>query len=203
MIFLSGCVCAELMGQPEFGFMVTPRMGHILPATQVWAADTGCYSDAEAFDLEKYLRWLDGRPREACLFATCPDVVGDWPATLERSRGVPVRLRNLGYKSAIVAQDGAAPDTVPWDDIDALFIGGHPDTEWKLKDPVVIELLDEAGRRGKWKHLGRINSGDKMIIAATRGCNSVDGTFLTFGKDLNMGRLLGWMELVNRQQSFF
>jgi hypothetical protein len=201
MIFLSGCVCEELMGRPEFGFMVTPRMGHILPATQVWAADTACYTEGDTFNLVRYLQWLERRPAASCLFATCPDVVGDWKATLERSWKVPIRLRMLGYKPAIVAQDGATPDTVPWDDIDALFIGGT--TEWKMEDPVVIALLDEAGRRGKWKHLGRINSGDKMIIAATRGCDSVDGTFLTFGKDLNMGRLLGWMELVNRQQSFF
>lgn len=200
MIFLSGHVCKELMGQPEYGFMVTPRMGHILPTTQLWAADTGCYTQGDKFQLVSYLRWLAGRPRRSCLFATCPDVVGDWKATLKRSRGVPRYLRRLGYHPAIVAQDGATPDTIPWNDLDTLFIGGT--TAWKLEDPVVIDLLDEAKRRGKWRHIGRMNTGERMIIAATRGCDSVDGTFLAFGKDANMGRLKGWMQLVNRQRSF-
>lgn len=189
------------MGQPDFGFMVTPRMCNLLPAAQVWAADTGCFQAPEEFRLDNYFRWLDRQHRDRCLFATCPDVVADWDATLERSLPVIPELRNLGYCPAIVAQDGAIPATVPWDDIDALFIGGS--TEWKLQDPVVIDLLDEAGRRGKWKHLGRVNSGERVIIAALRGCDSVDGTYLTFGKDVNIGSLRSWMNLVNRQQSFF
>lgn len=201
MIYLSGCVCEELMGRPDFGFIVTPRMGHILPATQVWAADTGCYTEDDTFTLERYLRWLTDRPIESCLFATCPDVVGDWKATLERSQCVPDLLRHLGYKPAIVAQDGATPDTVPWEDIDALFIGGT--TEWKMQDPIVLELLDEASKRGKWKHLGRVNSGDRTLIAKLRGCDSVDGTFLTYGKDIHLREVVEWMTVINRQLSFF
>ena len=190
------------MGRPGFGFMVTQRMGHILPPTQVWAADTGCFTESETpFSLSRYLRWLSRRPATLCLFATCPDVIGDWKATLKRSKGVPALLRRLRYKPALVAQDGATPDNVPWDDLDALFIGGT--TEWKLQSPMVIELLKEAGRRGKWKHLGRVNSGERVILAAMRGCDSVDGTYLCFGKDINLGNLLGWMEIANRQQSFF
>lgn len=44
------------MGLPDYGFMVTPRMSNILPPTQVWAADTGCYQGAEEFQLTMWSR---------------------------------------------------------------------------------------------------------------------------------------------------
>jgi hypothetical protein len=107
----------------------------------------------------------------------------------------------LGYRAALVAQDGATPESVPWDSCEALFVGGT--TKWKLGSPAVVALLDEARRRGKWVHLGRVNSYERTIIAALRKCDSIDGTFLAFGKEANLGDLVAWMDVVNRQQSFF
>jgi hypothetical protein len=44
------------------GLMLTPNMGYTpeyARAAPRWAADTGCYSRGEQFDLGAYLAWLD------------------------------------------------------------------------------------------------------------------------------------------------
>ena len=65
-----------------------------------------------------------------CLFAAAPDVVGDAAATLQRSERMLDWIRYAGFPVAFVARDGLEHLTVPWDDFDALFIGGS--TSWKL-----------------------------------------------------------------------
>ena len=201
MIFLSGHVCEELKCREGFGFIITPFMGNRIACGQVWAADTGCYAQPEEFSLEKYYRWLEQRDRFSCLFATAPDRLGDWPATLARSLPVVADLKRLGYRPAVVAQDGATAENFPWDACDAVFIGGT--TEWKLQDAAVIGLLEEAGRRGKWRHMGRVNSWERAVVAKLRECDSIDGTLLAFGKDANLGILFEWMNGINRQLSLW
>ena len=66
---------------------------------------------------------------------------------------------------------------MPWDDFDALFIGGT--TDWKLGDGAA-QLVREAKRRGKWVHMGRVNSLRRMIYAESIGCDSADGTMLKY-----------------------
>jgi hypothetical protein len=90
---------------------------------------------------------------------------------------------------AFVAQDGLESLTVPWDDFDVLFIGGT--TEWKL-GPQARALVADAKARGKWVHMGRVNSERRYRYAHAIGCDSVDGTYLTFGPDENLPKLLRW-----------
>jgi len=78
---------------------------------------------------------------------------------------------------ALVAQDGLESLPVPWEDFDALFIGGS--TAWKLSE-AARELCQEAKRRGKWVHMGRVNSLRRMQVAEAFGCDSADGTMLRF-----------------------
>jgi hypothetical protein len=56
---------------------------------------------------------------------------------------------------------------------DALFIGAS--TEWKL-GPSAEALVAQAKDRGKWVHMGRVNSHRRIRYAASIGCDSVDGT---------------------------
>jgi hypothetical protein len=91
-----------------------------------------------------------------------------WAAAVER-RGLPVGL---------VAQDGLEEMTDwlarTWHRLDALFIGGS--TEWKL-GPAAAALASEAKRRGKWVHMGRVNTKRRVRYAASLGCiDSIDGT---------------------------
>jgi hypothetical protein len=46
---------------------------------------------------------------------------------------------------------------------------------------------------GKGTHMGRVNSNRRLQYAATIGCDSADGTYLAFGPDQNLPRLLWWL----------
>ena len=171
------------------GIIDTPQRWGKRPDGVTWAADNGCFGKGYPGD-EKWLNWLDGNDPADCLFATAPDVVVDAAATLERSAPHLPAIRALGYPAALVAQDGLEHLPVPWDDFDALFIGGS--TEWKLGLHAAT-LAAAARRRGKYVHMGRVNSLRRYKYAEHIGCHSVDGTYLTFGPDKNLPKLLSWV----------
>jgi hypothetical protein len=194
VLYLSGCFAPELInsGHPRVGLMHSPDIGNQLPGGITWAADNGCYSAGERFSLDRFLRWLDGLPREHCLFAVAPDVVADGAASLERSLPVLPVIRDMGFAAALVGQDGMESIEIPWEAFDAWFIGGS--TEWKIGE-ASYELAQEAQRQGKWVHMGRVNSELRFRTALLFGCDSVDGTFLAFGPRVNWRRLQRWIGL--------
>ena len=177
----------------DLGFINTPRQGNRpIPGT-VWCADNSCFGKNYPGD-DKWFSWLSGlvEHQDGCLFATAPDVVGDAEATLERSVPWLTKIRGLGFKAALVAQDGLETLEVPWDLFDCLFIGGS--TEWKL-GLNALGLAHEAKRRGKWVHGGRCNSKKRFFyMADVMGCDSADGTYLVFGPDINLPKLMRWIE---------
>jgi hypothetical protein len=183
-------VAEAAMTRGLLGFIATPRQGNKRPAGVTWCADNGCFSDK--FDEGKWWAWLTANAVDAatCNFAVAPDVVGDAAATLERSRPWLAPIRALGYKVAFVAQDGIESTVVPWDEFDALFIGGS--TEFKL-GAVAEAMIREAKARGKYVHVGRVNSKARFDRFAELGADSVDGTFLTFAPRQNIHRLLSWV----------
>lgn len=207
---------ADLLG---LGVLLQPDTAYIagrLQSFPCYAIDNGCFAKGAAFDLAGYLAWLttigQRRDAELCLFATAPDVVGDAAATLERSLPVLPLIRAAGLPAAFVAQDGSeAAGLIPWDSIDALFVGGS--TAWKLSD-AARGVVAEARRRGKWSHMGRVNSLRRLKLAAEWGCDSADGTRLAFSPSENLSALCGWLAQINdytydyrgddepRQQSF-
>lgn len=194
MLYLSGVV------RPDMPAMLQPGMGNLPPAGQPWAADNGRFSAPETYTDERYLDWLAKRPhKDACLFATAPDVVGNAGATLALSAPMYGRIRKAGYRAALVAQDGLENlrEFIPWDDFDALFIGGT--TEWKLSE-AAHELAAEAKWRGKWLHMGRVNSLRRVRIAKAMGCDSVDGTYLRFRHALGTGEaeIAEWLDDLER-----
>jgi len=119
--------------------------------------------------------------------------VGDAEATLARSLPMLPRIRAAGFPAALVAQGGLMPDAVPWDDIDALFIGGT--TDWKL-GPDVVALVAAAKAHGKWAHMGRVNSWRRYDYARSIGCDSVDGTVLRFDPQRPVQL---WMDRAHRE----
>lgn len=207
-MYLSGADNSELRGVAavaSVGIMGTPDVGNSVAALSLyraWAADNACFAHAGAFDLDRYLAWLAKLEpvRGLCLFATAPDVVADWPATLARSLPVLPILRAKGWPAAIVLQDGATPETVPWAEIDAVFVGGS--TQWKTSHAAEL-CCREALRRGKWVHMGRVNSMRRLEAARQMGCQSADGTFLAFGPRTNLPRLLGWLRSIEAQPCLF
>lgn len=193
MLYLSGVV------RPDMPSMLTPRMGQRPADGQPWAADNGRFSSPEDYTDESYLAWLAKMPADRCLFATAPDVVGNAGATLALSAPMYRRIREAGYRPALVAQDGLENLTefIPWSDFDCLFIGGT--TEWKLSEAVVV-LVAAAKRRGKWVHMGRVNSRARLAYADAIGCDSADGTILKFDPQ---SRIREWVTEVNRSPSLW
>lgn len=192
MYFANPCgpAAIDAMRAGTLGYIDTPAQGNRRPEGVKWCADNGAFSDR--FNEGKWWAFLNANAYAAadCLFAVAPDVVGDAAATLERSLLWLPKIRALGYPAAFVAQDGAETVGVPWDEFDCLFIGGT--TEWKL-GPHAREIAVEAKRRGKWLHMGRVNSERRFEYAAAIGCDSADGTYLTYGPDVNLPRLLAWV----------
>jgi hypothetical protein len=186
------------MASGLLSMIATPAQGNPVPDGVEWCADNGCFGKGYPGD-DKWLAWLGSYTPEQisrCRFATAPDVVGDAAATLARSLPFLPQIRALGYPAAFVAQDGIENTGVPWDEFDALFIGGS--TEWKL-GPHVPPLVTEAKRRGKWVHMGRVNSQKRLEYAQHIGCDSADGTRLIFSPTKNLADVLSWLRKVNTQ----
>lgn len=202
-MYLSGVIRKSLVGtRPDLGVIVTPAMGNKVDLlATAWGADNGCFANPDAFSLEGYLSWLGERKYAAstCLFATAPDVVGDAIATWERSLPVFPLIRAMGFKAALVAQDGIEAQDVDWTAFDVLFIGGS--TRWKISHHAKL-MVRKAKSHGKPVHMGRVNSFTRLQTAAMWGCDSADGTYLAFGPDTNTPKLLGWLDSLHRQPVF-
>lgn len=162
------------------GRLFTPRMktsvGLTVDAGLVWGADNDCYSGFNETNYRKMLANVRGHA--GCVFVTAPDVVGDARATLERFGDWEREIHDVvGQPIGLVAQDGLTPCDVPWDSIEALFIGGT--TEWKLGDEA-RHLASIAKSKGRWVHMGRVNTPSRLEYAYRLGCDSVDGS--SFGR---------------------
>lgn len=164
---------------PNLGRLVQPRHFPRIAETAErgvsWAADNDCF---QGLDIDAYCAMLDRLRRlQGCLFVTVPDVVGDAYETARRfERWCPAPARR-GLPVGLVAQDGLENlgrwlDSA-WPRIDALFIGGS--TSWKLGAHAGA-LVAEARPRGRWVHMGRVNSARRIAYAKAIGCDSVDGT---------------------------
>jgi len=192
----------EIRINDRLGFICTPTATHRNQRVQgsLWCADNGCFG--EFFNEKRWWSWLESWSKEVdtCVFATAPDVVGDHDATVQRSGAWLQRIRALGYPAAFVAQDGATVDGVPWDEFDVLFVGGS--TNWKLSG-TARDLVGHALALGKYVHFGRCNSFKRFRYAEHIGCDSADGTFLVFGPDKNLKRMLRWISDSNAQPALF
>jgi hypothetical protein len=204
LIYLSGRLSVEQIGNRlDIGIMLGYRAGSLSHGKRhlekaLWAADNGCYTNPD-LDVNEYFEWLQclSKYQETCLFATAPDVVGDAIQTWERSKRVLPLIRELGYPAALVAQDGIEHCArIEWDSFDCLFIGGT--TEWKLSGDA-FSVIKQALARGKWVHMGRVNSFRRMLRARYYGCHSTDGTQLAFAPDKRLVQLEKWLDFIRHQ----
>lgn len=185
---------AELLDTHELGLMCQPGSNHPR-AGWLWGGDNGCGPRSDGtvpeFTPKKYQRWLDwlntSHPRVGCLFAAVPDVVGDHNGTLTRFEQYGHDVERAGWPVAFVGQDGATVPTTPWPYFDCYFVGGS--TEWKMSG--AFELAAEARRRGKWVHVGRVNSW-RRYQQWMHHADSCDGTLLSYGPAKNIERIKKW-----------
>lgn len=169
---------------PNLGVLSSPRRWYRDVDGWPWAADNDAYS---GFDAGRYRAMLDGlRELPPPLFVTAPDVVADARATLDL---FDLWLPELqGFPVALVAQDGLVPEAVPWFALSALFVGGL--SEWKMGAGAQL-LVQEAKERGLHVHMGRVNGRRRIMYAKAIGCDSFDGTSLSWFKDAHLADLLG------------
>lgn len=204
MQYLSGVITQTLLAnpRPELGLMFQPGMGQTSPAFQFWkfACDNGRFAKPDEWNAGDWLEWLAGlrRYRQNCLFAVAPDVVGDAFATLNLSRPYLETIRHLGYRAAFVAQDGfhdAFPDP---DTFDVLFVGGRDD--WKFDEDGGYAAARWARAHGKPTHMGRVNGERRTLSMMVSLFDSVDGTYLKYGPDVNWPKLNRWLDTVRDQR---
>lgn len=158
------------------GFLAGPRSGFRLKAIRElriqWSADNDCF---QGLDRDAFMRMLNAyRGLEpAPMWVACPDVVANAQATLASFEEWEPIIHGYGYPVALVLQDGQEKLPVPWNRIEAVFLGGS--TAWKLGYEAHA-FVQEARQRGKLCHMGRVNSQERIRIASSWGCDSVDGS---------------------------
>jgi hypothetical protein len=166
---------------------------------------------------------------DRCLWAVAPDVPFDAAGTIEESRPWLSKIRALGIPAAFAAQDSCEDGLMPgWDEFDVLFLGGGAQCkpcgyegqgwktspkarrtycptcrrriyEWK-ESLAAADLAAEAVARGKKVHMGRVSSETRVRHAIAIGCSTKDGTYLRFGADENLPKLLGWYARMPKRQ---
>ena len=192
MKYLSGATgdasIARRLAADGIGLMVQP--GHSLHKRidwfPFWAADIGKKFSPDA---DAYLDYLDRLPRTP-LFVVSPDHFPDAAESLRRGLEYAPIIREMGFKAAVVAQDGAENLHWPWDELDCLFLGGvpgEPKSEWKVS-AAAEGLALRARNAGKQVHMGRCQPG-RLLRARQMGCTSMDGTYVKYGPEINAPKL--------------
>ena len=171
LIDLSPNRLSEKINSPlVMGQLLTPLTGYA-DAGGIYAIDNGAFSGFPADRFRRLLERQESRKAD-CLFVTCPDIVGAGQRSIElfkrRSRWIPE-----GWKVALVAQDGMEDLEIPWDEMDAIFIGGGD--PWK-DSKASQDIVKTAVTLGVWVHVGRINTPRRFELFDELGADSCDGS---------------------------
>lgn len=142
-----------------------------------FAIDNGAFSN---FNADSFLSLLEREKsrKSQCRFVAVPDVVGSARRTLEvfeHWKGIINRMSVPRWRLALVAQDGQEDLSIPWDEIDAVFIGGS--TEWKMGRHAE-STIKAAKAMGKHIHVGRVNTPGRYECFEKLGVDSIDGSGL-------------------------
>lgn len=205
---------------PNLGRLLTPRHFSSVELTAEagipWACDNDGFNGIDEDKLLAMLDRVEGLP--GCRFITAPDVlrcgncgltkdgyggggecqheksdyvVGDAQLSAQRFGEWYELLRQVGQPIALVLQDGQREVGVPWEKIDAVFVGGSND--FKLGEESA-ELCREARERGKWVHWGRVNSRKRMKhCLGTGAADSCDGTQWAKWRTTHLDKGLRWI----------
>jgi len=184
----------EETGKSYLGLLVTPLTyrylySKVLKNYDAIGIDNGMFSEAgrENFDWDIYKKMIKFAMAQVKVgvldslqFFAIPDQPFDWKATLTKYHAHKKdvdKLRQIGAPAALCVQDGADVGNIPWDGIDAIFIGGS--TDWKTGDEV-REIVKAARKRNMPVHMGRVNTLQRMNKASIMRVGTVDGTTLKY-----------------------
>ena len=222
--YLSGAAndqLAAIAWDAGIGVLNTWKIGYStanMARFPVFGLDCAAFSDgarAAAFPFLRWWTWTEKRIAQLkaagildrLLFVVVPDAIdvdytpagpdvrSDAAETLRRFREWAPKVRALGAPTALVVQPGMRPSEIPWELVDVVFIGG--DTAWKEDPNGAGRAVKVAKALGKRVHMGRVNTLDRLSLAASWGCDSADGTMVKHGPDANQADLMRWLpELV-------
>lgn len=173
------CRKASECNSPGIIQLRTPATGYARLDGVKWVMDNGCFSN---FDESSFLRMACVAISDPdCLWFAMPDVVGSHGETLHNFNVYSQKLSkyfipkpDLSKKAAFVIQDNCNQHDIPWAQIAAVFLGGT--TKFKMSRLAWV-ILEEARRRKKWVHVGRVNTPPR--IAYFHGlADSIDGSGL-------------------------
>lgn len=162
----------------------------------VWAADNGAFSGFNPAKFCTLLGKVTGKP--GCRFVACPDVVGSAVRTTEMFRVWQPILKACELPVALVLQNGQDQVGVPWEMIDAVFVGG--DDAFKM-GAAAASFVREAKARGLWAHMGRVNTRQRFRYAWELGCDSVDGSGFSMFPDTRIPMAIRWGDELIQQPS--
>lgn len=186
-----GCICQPRNRQIPVG----------VKEGRSWCYDNDCFNGG--FDpftwwttLTKLLPY-----RKQCLFIATPDVVGDAYATKSLWYEWYPRIKSVKLPVAYVVQNGQADLDFP-EKFDWIFVGGDDDFKEGDEGARCIKLAKALGKK---VHMGRVNSYRRLRYAKLMGCDTVDGTYICFGKNINTPKLTSMMNRVigDKQCSLF
>lgn len=183
------------------GHLLTPNTGNsvqsMLATGLLWGVDNGAFSGFDPVAFRSCLARVRCQPR--LLWIVCPDRVGSARETALLFAEWRTEVAAAG-PVAYVIQDGSEDFPPPWDDFSCLFIGGT--TKFKLSR-CAADLTHEAKQRGKWVHMGRVNSKRRFEIAARFGCDSIDGSSASMFGDTLIPKYLRWLKAIDHQPPLF
>lgn len=162
--------CAAEIGG-EVGQLLTPLTRYRLRSRK-FAIDNGGFKELDIQGLMSLLK-REEHNRADCLFVTVPDIVASAQRTLELFDHFKGKL--AGWPLALACQDGQENLRIPWEEIDAVFIGGT--TNWKCSQHVA-HIIKTAKILGKWVHAGRVNDPQRWKHFEELGVDSADGSGL-------------------------
>ena len=151
----------------DFWQLRTPLTPYALIDGVPYGLDNGCYTEFKRKKWESLLRDAETvRPVFVCL----PDIVGDAQRTLDLFNYF-LSATN-GLPRALVLQDGIGRYSIPWREIEAVFVGGSD--KFKVSEEAMIACRT-AKMLDKWVHIGRVNTPNR--IKYWRGiADSIDGS---------------------------
>lgn len=155
----------------EFGQLRTPLTRYKW-AERPYGIDNGAYTN---FDFLGWVRLIEQSKNyfPEPLFITMPDIVGSAVRTLELYDIFSKMFSR--FKRALVMQDGIEKLEIPWDNLEAIFIGG---TDEFKESRTAKDCCKTARILNKWVHVGRVNT-SRRVREYAGFADSIDGSGLS------------------------
>lgn len=152
----------------EFWQLRTPLTNYRLSGVP-YGLDNGCFSQ---FRRKAWERLLNDAESNRPVFVCLPDIVGDAARTLDLFECF--KHKTAGLPRALVLQDGIGNHRIPFNDIQAVFIGGSDSFK---NSGEAFAAAKAAKYLDKWVHVGRVNT-VRRLSEWKDYADSIDGTGL-------------------------